>query len=38
MLSWIKVNDKEFTAFVENRFKEIQSDSNVNNWHYIETE
>ena len=29
---------KKTTAFVENRLKEIRRNSNVNNWHYIETE
>ena len=37
-LAWIKATDIGFTAFVENRLKEIRRNSDVNKWYFIEAE
>lgn len=37
VLSWIKSESKQFQVFVGNRIKQIQSLSNVQNWHHIKS-
>ena len=37
-MSWIKAIDKEFKTFVENRLREIRSNTYIENWSYCPTE